>query len=214
MGKLAWTARGDRHFLDAHVADAALDVSAVDAVSVADQETRRLLVGKRLDDLLGRPGSTKERYLARVIESLCFSTHEMAFVSGPRQCGKTTLAKMLLRKRKEGAYYNWDEIEFRRAWGKRPSSIPPQAGGGAVPLVVLDEIHKDRRWTRNLRRVFDTLATACDTLVTGSARLSVYTKGGDSPCSVGVPDSACTPSRSTPRRPRWRGGTGFGPVGR
>ena len=122
----------------------------------------------------------KKRYLAGFIESLCFSTHKMAFVSGPRQCGKTTLAKVLLRKRKAGAYYNWDEIEFRRAWAKRPSAILPQAETGAVPLVVLDDIYKDRRWKRNLKGVFDTLATPCDIVVTGSARLSVYMKGSDS----------------------------------
>jgi len=122
----------------------------------------------------------KNRSLATAIEDLAFSSHKIAFVSGPRQCGKTTLAKMLLRQRKTGLYRNWDQVEFRRAWAMSPSAIIPASEDGSVPLVVLDEIHKDRRWKRNLKGVFDTLEAPCDFLVTGSARLNVYMKGSDS----------------------------------
>ncbi len=90
--------------------------------------------------------SMKHRSLAPAVESLAFAGHKIAFVSGPRQCGKTTLAKMLLRKREVGLYRNWDQAEFRRAWALNPSAIVPPAEGGSIPLVVLDEIHKDRRW--------------------------------------------------------------------
>ena len=122
----------------------------------------------------------KDRSLGQPIEQLAFQGHKIAFVSGPRQCGKTTLAKMLLRQRKVGLYRNWDEVEFRRAWAKHPSAIIPPSQGKEVPLVVLDEIHKDRRWKRNLKGVFDTRESPCDFLVTGSARLNVYMKGSDS----------------------------------
>ncbi len=122
----------------------------------------------------------KERSLAMAIEDLAFSDHKIALVSGPRQCGKTTLAKMMLARRRAGVYRNWDEIEFRRAWAKSPSSIVPKPHGGETPLVVLDEIHKERLWKRNLKGVFDTLKRPCDFLVTGSARLNVYAKGSDS----------------------------------
>jgi hypothetical protein len=88
----------------------------------------------------------KDRSLAQPVEELALAGHKIAFVSGPRQCGKTTLAKMLLRKRKVGLYRNWDENEFRRAWAKNPSAIVPHSQGKDVPLVVFDEIHKDRRW--------------------------------------------------------------------
>ena len=57
---------------------------------------------------------------------------------GPRQCGKTTLAKKLLRERRIGAYHNWDEVKFRRLWAADPSALVPKANHGAVPLVVLD----------------------------------------------------------------------------
>jgi len=122
----------------------------------------------------------KPRSISRPIEALAFSRHKMALVSGPRQCGKTTLARMLLAQRKTGAYYNWDKAEFRRLWTLTPSAIVPVAKDGQTPLVVLDEIHKDRLWKRNLKGVYDTLDNPCDILVTGSARLNVYMKGSDS----------------------------------
>lgn len=122
----------------------------------------------------------RNRYLVSAINSFSFSKHKIAMVSGPRQCGKTTLAKMMLKKRGVGAYHNWDEAEFRRVWTKKPSALIPPARKGVVPLVVLDEIHKDRLWKRNLKGMYDTLESPCDFLVTGSARLNVYRRGSDS----------------------------------
>jgi predicted AAA+ superfamily ATPase len=122
----------------------------------------------------------KERALAQPVKEFAFARHKIAFVSGPRQCGKTTLSRMLIRERKTGVYHNWDDLEFRRAWATRPSSIVPRVEGGDVPLVVLDEIHKERRWKRNLKGIYDTRETPCDFLVTGSARLNVYMRGSDS----------------------------------
>lgn len=120
------------------------------------------------------------RTLSPVLAELCFADHKMAFVSGPRQCGKTTLAKMLLKERAAGAYWNWDDVAFRRRWVKDPgASVPPSAGDGC-PLVVYDEIHKAKGWKRALKGIYDTLDRPADVLVTGSARLSVYRKGGDS----------------------------------
>ncbi len=121
----------------------------------------------------------KKRTLAPYIERLCFSDHKMAFVSGPRRCGKTVLGRMLLSRRGSGGYYNWDDIEFRRIWVKQPKDIIP-ASGKTVPLVVLDEIHKARGWKRTLKGIYDTLERPADILVTGSARLEVYRKGSDS----------------------------------
>ncbi len=103
----------------------------------------------------------------------------MALISGPRQCGKTTLAKMFLKRRRSGAYYNWDEAEFRRQWVKSPRRLIP-SGSKVVPLLVLDEIHKAAMWKRNLKGIYDTLESPLDIMVTGSARLNVYRKGSDS----------------------------------
>jgi len=94
------------------------------------------------------------------------------------------MARMLLSARGSGQaagqYHNWDQFEFRRAWAKNPSVVIPPPHGSAVPLVVLDEIHKDRLWKRNLKGLYDTLERPCDFLVNGSARLNVYRRGSDS----------------------------------
>jgi uncharacterized protein len=122
----------------------------------------------------------RARYLESLIEELCFADHKIAFVSGPRQCGKTTLAQRLLTRRDSGAYFNWDQLEFRRRWAKDPQTILDFAKGAGTPLVVLDEVHKARQWKRTLKGVYDTTPFPVDLLVTGSARLSVYRRGSDS----------------------------------
>lgn len=119
------------------------------------------------------------RYLADAIVDLAFGAPKMAFVSGPRQAGKTTLAKMLLEERATGRYANWDDIEVRRAWAKDPKLLVPLVGASRG-LLVLDEIHKVKTWKRGLKGIWDVLGERTDVLVTGSARLNVYRKGGDS----------------------------------
>ena len=42
---------------------------------------------------------------------------------------------------------------------------------------MLDEIRKDRLWKRNLKGLYDTLESPCDSLVSGSTRLNVYRRG-------------------------------------
>jgi len=126
----------------------------------------------------------RRRYIEKALQSLAFAHQKMAFVSGPRQCGKTTLGKMLLKDRGAGTYYNWDETEFRRIWTKSPRSILPAIGAGdsskAIPLIVLDEIHKAKKWKQSLKGAYDTMEESADILVTGSARLNIYRKGSDS----------------------------------
>ncbi len=145
----------------------------------------------------------KRRSLETPISDLCFGDHKMAFLSGPRQCGKTTLGQELLRKRKAGAYKNWDEVTFRREWTHDPRGVVP-GSTGRIPLLVLDEIHKARSWKRSLKGLYDTLEDPVDILVTGSARLTVYRRGSDSllgryfhfrlhPFSLGELESATIP---------------------
>jgi len=123
----------------------------------------------------------KERYITNTIKAFCFNPHKMAFISGPRQCGKTTLSKALLKERGLGHYYNWDEKEFRRTWAKTPSKIIPHYPDKKhTPLIILDEIHKAKLWKRDLKGIFDTLEQAIDIIVTGSAKLNIYRRGGDS----------------------------------
>src|SRR5690348_7350392 len=121
-----------------------------------------------------------QRYLESAINRICFKMNKMAFVSGPRQCGKTTFAKLLLEERGAGAYYNWDEITFRRSWATNPNLVLMSPSNNVEPIIVLDELHKAKLWKRNLKGVYDTQEKTNDILVTGSARLNVYRKGSDS----------------------------------
>lgn len=121
----------------------------------------------------------RDRYLSPLVQNFCFPTHKMAFISGPRQCGKTTFAKSLLKSRGTGQYFIWDDIEFRRLWAKDPKNVIP-AKSRKVPIVVLDEIHKAKLWKRSLKGVYDVVNKPIDFIVTGSARLNVYKKGSDS----------------------------------
>lgn len=123
---------------------------------------------------------THHRYLESIINEVGFTANKMAFVSGPRQCGKTTMAKLLLKQRGEGVYYNWDETKFRRQWTKDPHLILPPNLKKKKPLIILDELHKAKLWKRSLKGLFDTKNESYDILVTGSARLNVYRKGSDS----------------------------------
>lgn len=100
----------------------------------------------------------------------------MAFVGGPRQVGKTTFALGFLGKdadESHPAYLNWD-----------PPSVPPRLKKAELPtgepLLLLDEIHKYARWRNVLKGIYDTEKSRRKILVTGSARLDYYRKGGDS----------------------------------
>ena len=49
-----------------------------------------------------------------------------------------------------------------------------------VELIILDELHKMKSWKRWLKGVYDTEGIPPGILVTGSARLDVIRRGGDS----------------------------------
>jgi uncharacterized protein len=99
----------------------------------------------------------------------------MAFVSGPRQVGKTTLARSLLTS--AANYFSWDDADFRRAWSRSPRAALAARAPGPI---ALDELHKDRRWKARLKGVFDVDGASDGIIVTGSARLDLYRRGGDS----------------------------------
>jgi len=108
-----------------------------------------------------------------------FRHQKMAFVTGPRQVGKTTLAEQLLDSFEEGHYYNWDDLEFKRVWAKNPKTLIPEKIG-TKPLIVFDELHKAPRWKSTLKGIYDLRKNAAHILVTGSAKLDVFRRGGDS----------------------------------
>jgi predicted AAA+ superfamily ATPase len=95
---------------------------------------------------------------------------KMAFVAGPRQVGKTTLA-LSLPGADEG-YLSWDIPGHRERILKR--ELPPG------PLWIFDEIHKYRTWRNYLKGLYDGRSSGQQILVTGSARLDLYRYSGDS----------------------------------
>jgi uncharacterized protein len=95
---------------------------------------------------------------------------KMVFVAGPRQVGKTTLAKSLASA--EAGYLNWDIAGHRERILKRELPVNP--------LWVFDEIHKYRSWRNYLKGLYDGRPTGQQILVTGSARLELYRFSGDS----------------------------------
>jgi hypothetical protein len=97
----------------------------------------------------------------------------MVFIGGPRQCGKTTLAEHILRGYPSGRYLNWDSGGDRKV-------IRSEGWSENSQLIVLDELHKMKRWKTWIKGVYDTSKNHHRFLVTGSARLDVYRRGGDS----------------------------------
>jgi len=119
------------------------------------------------------------RYLRPAIEAVLHEERKMAFVAGPRQVGKTTLARSLLGEGSPG-YFNWDVESHRRRVLRDPDGFWTEPGRGDRTRIVLDEIHKYPRWKRMLKGLYDAHAEALEIIVTGSGRLDVYQKGGDS----------------------------------
>ena len=98
---------------------------------------------------------------------------KMVFVGGPRQVGKTTLAKAVLSGNESGRYFNWDYDEDRQ-------DIIKKRWGESQKLLVFDELHKMPRWKNWIKGIYDVTGEIHSFLVTGSARLDVYRRGGDS----------------------------------
>ena len=103
----------------------------------------------------------------------------MALLVGPRQVGKTTLARSLLPA--GGPYFNWDVETDRRLLVRSPEEFWRDRASAARPVrIALDEIHKFPRWKRFLKGLYDAHSDEIEILVTGSGRLDVYQRGGDS----------------------------------
>lgn len=124
-----------------------------------------------------------KRYLSSEIISLALKRHKMAFVSGPRQVGKTTLSKNFIESYDQALYKNWDESDFRKQWAKSPNIIADEFRLEKINqtrLLILDEIHKSKNWKQKVKGFYDVHGDDVDIIVTGSARLNVFKKGGDS----------------------------------
>lgn len=109
---------------------------------------------------------------------------QMIFLSGPRQVGKTTVAKLIAEQWKLSHFWNWDNTQDREVIMGGVSAITQSADlsspSNDPTLLIFDELHKFRGWKDFLKGLFDATEDRARILVTGSARLDVFRRGGDS----------------------------------
>ena len=114
-----------------------------------------------------RIGAMK-RYLEKyILEDL---KKKIVLLTGPRQTGKTTLSKMLMTG---FDYFNYDNSEDRL-------SLLQKSWDRSKNLIIFDELHKLKNWKSWLKGIYDTEGVPPAIIVTGSAKLDVYRKVGDS----------------------------------
>src|SRR3972149_9236734 len=89
---------------------------------------------------------------------------KMVFVAGPRQVGKTTLARSLPGA--DAGYLNWDVAEHRERILRQ--ELPD------TRLWIFDEVHNYRKWRNYLKGLYDNRRAHQQILVTGSGRLDLY----------------------------------------
>jgi predicted AAA+ superfamily ATPase len=97
----------------------------------------------------------------------------MVLITGPRQVGKTHLAKEIMKKYQHPAYFNFDDIDDMK-------TIKDRSWFQGTDLIVLDEIHKMKDWKTFLKGTYDTRKEQHHFLVTGSARLDTFRQTGES----------------------------------
>ncbi|OFZ49076.1 MAG: AAA family ATPase [Bdellovibrionales bacterium RIFOXYB1_FULL_37_110] len=96
---------------------------------------------------------------------------KMVFIGGPRQVGKTTMSRSIAGL---ATYLNFDNLQDKKIILK--GQFFPNYSG----LVILDEIHKYRLWRNLIKGEFDKFYPDINFLITGSAQLDYFRKGGDS----------------------------------
>jgi predicted AAA+ superfamily ATPase len=105
----------------------------------------------------------------------------MVFCVGPRQVGKTTLSKIIAEAYPNNLYFNWDDPRNRSRLIENPFFFEEVVRKDASPpLIIFDEIHKYKDWKNYLKGVYDEFHSGYRFLVSGSGRLDIYQKGGDS----------------------------------
>ena len=126
--------------------------------------------------------------MKRIYQELIFQhlsqLRQMVFLMGPRQVGKTTLSLESASEWPKHFYFNWDNAAEKLLYIKGPDAIARQAGLDELteqkPVLIFDEIHKFGKWKNFLKGFFDLYEKKTKIIVTGSARLNIYKKGGDS----------------------------------
>jgi predicted AAA+ superfamily ATPase len=122
-----------------------------------------------------------ERLLYETIWKDVIVFQKMIFISGPRQTGKTTFTKMLAENIINSLYINWDIIDNKKKISQNPYFYEEiNRKDNSLPLIIFDELHKYSKWKNYLKGVYDRDKSNYHFIVSGSGRLDIYQKGGDS----------------------------------
>jgi uncharacterized protein len=120
----------------------------------------------------------KRIYDTLLVEHLA-KYRQMILVSGPRQVGKTTTCR-----NHADSYANWDNVDDRERILAGPAILIERFGlnrlSSTASTILFDELHKYPRWKQFLKGFFDTYTDRMRIIVTGSSRMEVYRRGGDS----------------------------------
>lgn len=98
---------------------------------------------------------------------------KMVFIVGPRQIGKTWLARKIGERYERVVYLNYDALSDREL-------IKNQSWLSNTELLIFDELHKMKNWKNYLKGLYDTKKPNLKILVTGSAQMETVRKSGDS----------------------------------
>lgn len=122
---------------------------------------------------------TYPRVYTELLKEHLSENRQMAFVSGPRQVGKTSVCLGLAT-----VCLNWDDQDARTLILRGPAAVAAAAGlhklSANKRIVAFDEIHRYARWKTFLKGFFDVYGGTAGIVVTGSSRLDVFKRGGDS----------------------------------
>ncbi len=123
--------------------------------------------------------------IKRSLHDIAFSKtwgRQIRLITGPRQVGKTTLAKQKLQEEhSEQLYYLWDLRKVRQRYKENELFFTADALPDKKKLwVCFDEIHKMPKWKNILKAAFDEIEDKYFFIVTGSAKLNLIKHAGDS----------------------------------
>lgn len=113
----------------------------------------------------------------------------MVFVMGPRQSGKTTVAHNIIDNQKSARYLSWDNTNDRDLILQGTKAVAESIGitntlKDVKPIICFDGIHKYINWRDFIKGFYDSYPDKTRILVTGSAKLDVFSRGGDQKSSM------------------------------
>lgn len=126
-----------------------------------------------------------KRFYEKILKEHFKENRQMAFFTGPRQVGKTTISLNVASiTEKSCNYLNWDNPDHRMTIIEGPKKIAEETEilktSKKLPFIIFDEIHKYKKWKNFLKGFFDTYGNRSKITITKSAKLNDFKKGGDS----------------------------------